>query len=104
MPSGRKRWKRKLRERLFTAQEGKCFWCARDMTFEYKNRGSTPRKSFCTIDHVFPRGDPRRQDMELAAQISKHVAACYACNNKRGNTPFEEFRQRMEEPDGQHLK
>lgn len=97
MPSGRCLWKRRLRKRLHEAQDGKCFWCGCQMTFEYKNRGSTPRKNFCTIDHVFTRGDPRRHDAELAEQISTHVGACYDCNNKRGNTPFEEFKRRMDD-------
>ncbi len=79
----------RLRERLFKAQDGKCFWCGRQMNLT--KRGSTPRKSFCTIDHVFLRGDPRRQDHKLHQRISPHVAACNACNSERGDTPFEEF-------------
>lgn len=64
------------------------------MTLERKTRNRLFRRT-ATLDHVFTRGDPRRSDVGLAQQIATAVASCYECNNKRGDTPFEDFyRQR----------
>lgn len=90
MSSTRSRWKRRRVRALFVAQEGRCFWCDCEMTLERRSRDRLFNHS-ATLDHVFTRGDPRRYERALDDQIVRTVAACYACNNDRGNTPFEEY-------------
>ena len=78
--------KRRRRLKLFIEQNGRCIWCGGKMQISIPADGILP-KNACTIDHVFPKTDPRRNDSSYAGQ--RWVAACYSCNQKRGDMPIE---------------
>jgi 5-methylcytosine-specific restriction endonuclease McrA len=84
------------RLRLFKAQDGKCFHCDCECTMEMlctDGKHHKPYPNTFTIDHVYPRTDPRRLDpTALANVMGMHVVgACSSCNHQRGSMPFEEF-------------
>lgn len=85
--------KRKRLRVLAEAQDNRCFWCGCEMTFERRTRDRMHDNS-ATLDHVFPRGDPRRHEEAFRLYMVTAVAACYRCNNERGSTPFEEYIQK----------
>lgn len=73
------------RERV-KRQGGRCFYCPVVLNFE---TGSKDNPNGVTRDHVTPRskltlmpGDPGRYDI---------VAACWACNQAKGNMSLAEF-------------
>lgn len=75
------RSKRRLRERLFQRQDGKCYWCKEEMELEHfvntklGNLKENPR--FATIEHLLPkyRGGLNGADNCVAAHAH--------CNHKR---------------------
>lgn len=81
------RWKRNRRIVLFQKQGGLCFWCKKPMEIFDQPGGRLPAHA-CTLDHVFPRSDPRRNNAETWSG-QRLVAACFLCNNKRGDQTFE---------------
>lgn len=81
----------RLTAELMIAQHGECYWCGHPMwhprvpsalPFEHQDRDSR-----ATFDHKVPasRGGRRSKD--------NGVAACFSCNNHRGDTSFEEYEQ-----------
>lgn len=67
---------------LCTAQDGRCFYCGREMTWSIGNR-------MATLDHYTPRalgGSNERDNL---------VAACYRCNQWKGDEPGPDFEARM---------
>lgn len=73
------RTRRKRRKDLLANYERRCFWCGCGTT-----RGGKTR---ATVDHMFPRSDARR----IGGVAQPCVLACFRCNSKRGDTPFEIF-------------
>jgi hypothetical protein len=77
------RGKRRLRERLFVEQDGRCYWCKDDMELEHfiktehGNLKENPR--FASIEHLLPK---YRGGMNGAANC---VAAHAHCNHKRAS-------------------
>jgi 5-methylcytosine-specific restriction endonuclease McrA len=55
-----------------------CFWCGR-VTRLTKPQGD---HSAATVDHVYPRGHPRRRDPRK--HLPSFVLACAKCNHERG--------------------
>jgi hypothetical protein len=90
--SSRSSRKTKWRARLHAAQDGRCFYCSVATTMEFKSAGR-PYDHTLTLDHVYPRTDPRRNDPDAEANRMgiRVVGACYRCNNERNDTPFEIF-------------
>lgn len=82
MPSS----KAKKRQALFNSQGGKCSKCGIQCVFERPARGPHPPNMF-TVDHVFPEsgGGP--------TSLSNLVGMCLKCNQKKGPTILEEFKQ-----------
>lgn len=76
-------WKHRKRLALFHDQDERCFWCRVPMVLN-----DTTSPLYCTIDHIYPRGDSRRSKW---LNEPKHVAACVHCNNTRSDTPLETF-------------
>ena len=74
------------REILFRRQDGKCFYCAREMTLEWGSLFSVTR------DHRFPKGRGGR------GMPNNVVGACYRCNGLKKCMTEDEFRARY--PDG----
>lgn len=70
---------RERRWRAAARQNWKCWWCKLPMTKKQN------RENSCTTDHIVPlsRGGPRHGTNE--------VAACFRCNNLRGDLPAETF-------------
>jgi hypothetical protein len=76
--------KRRRRAALFQQQGGLCFWCQCEMQLlpPVPRRKRMP-KDLCTIDHLRDRYHPeRRQRCKPGEQ--RLVAACWECNNRRG--------------------
>lgn len=90
------RRKAKRREKLFHLFDGRCFYCEVEMTLEFKDGKSLPYDHTCTVDHIYPRTDIRRSDPDAEANRigMNKVAACYLCNNTRGDEDFVVFYQR----------
>jgi 5-methylcytosine-specific restriction endonuclease McrA len=57
-----------------------CWYCGRRLIFSKKD---SPRQR--TVDHVVPE----------SAGGDKFVDSCKACNNKKGNSSLEEYREWM---------
>lgn len=73
---------RKLRYKLYCAQQGLCHWCRKPMQWvdtEFWSLRSIP-PDMCTLDHLDPRWHPQRGTRASGRRI---VAACWACNNER---------------------
>lgn len=56
-----------------------CHWCG-----EKTQILMAGADDYATLDHLYPRGDPRRGANEW--DVSKIVLACLKCNLARGNT------------------
>jgi hypothetical protein len=82
------------RTKLFKEQDGKCFYCQKQMIL-YNGHSSKlaldKRKDICTLEHLFPRNDPRRYNFSTGFKGKRVVAACHACNSDRGNQPLEKY-------------
>lgn len=72
---------------LHRDQRGRCHWC--DQPVFLPIRGNPLPPNTATLDHVFTKGDPRRENPPTGS-IS-HVVACFTCNNQRGSMPYDEF-------------
>lgn len=78
--------KRRHRLALFKKQDGICYWCPALMVDPLRSRqpqrvGTKPNPLQCTIDHLDDRYNPVRG---APGHIGRHVAACWTCNNRRG--------------------
>lgn len=79
---------RKRREKLFAAQDGRCFWCQTPVVEmgllyrEMKNIWRMAPPNMATLDHLFDRTHPRRNKPVPGER--RYVLACYACNHYRG--------------------
>jgi 5-methylcytosine-specific restriction endonuclease McrA len=69
---------RRLARRAFYRQRGLCFWCKRPMMLGGHGGNGVCDPLTATADHVKPVWDGGRT---LPGNI---VAACYACNQQRG--------------------
>lgn len=68
--------RRRIRQRMFNEQWGKCHWCDRRMTLDI--RPNPPFPNYATFDHVIAQaegGSGRRENLRLA---------CWECNQRRG--------------------
>lgn len=52
--------------------------------------------SMVTLDHIYAKGDPRRQ---MAFHDGMHVAACWRCNNDRSKYQYTGKRRVAEIPE-----
>ena len=79
--------RRRLRDRLFSEQHGKCFYCTRKMSTRPWHLIPGRVASFAaTFDHIIPTS--------LGGSVSLYhntVLACNQCNNERGNRDAREF-------------
>lgn len=75
----------KRRLRLYLEQDGLCFYCHAVMTFHSQVRDPGGRR--ITTDHLVPLSKGGRY------RYSNEVAACYACNNTRGDADWWTFYQ-----------
>lgn len=64
--------KRKQKDKMFTAQEGRCYLCGEPMS--YDGVGNYP-----TLDHIRPRGQGGSNDTANLA------LACLACNQAKAD-------------------
>lgn len=69
---------------LYRRFAGRCFYCDRQVLYRHEACGGKQHLRL-TRDHLIPRS---RGGSDGAANI---VAACYACNNRRGCRPWLEF-------------
>lgn len=72
-------YKRRKIIRLYEQQEGLCFYCKSPMALEPRPADGKVASNLATIEHLTPRsrGGTLRD--------SNTVAACYQCNNDRGD-------------------
>lgn len=68
------------RDKLYAIQEGKCYWCHRFMIPTWQHSGGKQPNALCTIDHLDEKFTPYRGKYK---NISRTVAACFECNQKR---------------------
>lgn len=66
--------------KLFNQQAGICPYCGDKMFLDNKNSGKS-----ATIEHLIPKskGGPSKE--------FNYMAACYECNQERGNKPLGPF-------------
>ena len=77
--------RRQKRERLFNEQDGRCYWCGRQMrllTFQPKAGQKSP-DDMATLEHLDSRLSPSRGMFGHGAK--RVVAACYRCNHTRAS-------------------
>lgn len=67
------------RRRLWKAQGGLCYYCAKPTRFVIYPPGHTPRKRDATLDHVIPKSLGG-----VNAPRKNCVMACLQCNHERG--------------------
>lgn len=72
---------KRRRAELYQQQGGKCFWCQGQMR-QLKTDGGPFPDDLCTLDHLRNRYHPGR--LEPTTGETRYVAACYACNHRRG--------------------
>ena len=78
-------------DRLMQEGEGRCHWCGVPVILRRPD-GNMPKKAEkATIDHVYPRGDPRRAYVLNDRTRIYTVLSCFTCNNNRGNLPYTAF-------------
>lgn len=63
--------KRKWKETILINQDGKCFYCKKDLTFDE-----------ATIDHKIPRSKGGKNSFKNL------VVACFNCNQEKGDNLF----------------
>src|SRR5690349_4648441 len=80
------------RKKAFRDQNGRCFWCDREMTKRPGAKRSwplsgrwPPPRNFATADHLILSSDGGRDDE------TNIVAACYDCNHNRRNLRVSEW-------------
>lgn len=75
---------------LFVEQGGRCHWCERPVRLEIT--GTPLPDDIGTLDHVYAKGDPRRDNHALRPHNAiAEILACHACNNERGNMLYDDF-------------
>lgn len=78
-----------LKREIWERDNYTCFYCLTNMQESYERwrAGNAKRMHVrgLTVDHVIPRSK--------GGPFSKEnlITSCYACNNARGNRPFEEY-------------
>lgn len=75
-----------IRKRLWSAQQGKCFYCERPTVIRKIKSGVRQPGNLATLDHVVPLSMDGR-----FAPTQNCVVACRACNHARGNMPQDDF-------------
>jgi hypothetical protein len=68
------------RRRVLWRRDPRCFWCGVVTTFATHGRPDS-----ATVDHLYPRGHPRRSDPRK--HLPPVVLSCYGCNQERGAKP-----------------
>jgi hypothetical protein len=58
-------------------RDPRCFWCGRVTNYDTAGRGNS-----ATLEHVYPRGHPRRSDPDK--HLPPTLLACHKCNTERG--------------------
>jgi 5-methylcytosine-specific restriction endonuclease McrA len=79
-----------LREELFWAQNGSCYYCEENMVY---GPGTMREPKLATIEHLTPLARGGTWDRENL------VAACHECNNRKGNRTEAEYREWMKAND-----
>ena len=78
---------KKLRQRLFKNQGGKCYYCGRScFNFKLVNGGEDPRISHprrASLEHIIPKRRERKIDC--------FVMCCHQCNEQRGSKKLRKF-------------
>lgn len=77
---------KRARARLASKQKWKCYYCGCKMFYQYLDGGGTLKPNALTLDHLTPR-----KKKNLYCDMQNAVAACFACNNKRGDRPWATF-------------
>lgn len=67
------------RLKLWKAQGGLCFYCAKPTRFVLYPKGHVPRKMDATLDHVIPKSNGGAM-----SPTKNCVVACLKCNHERG--------------------
>jgi len=79
--------KRRARRLRFVEQDGLCWWCAKPMIWvdvvPMPTKETKPDPATCTLEHLYPKGHPRRGAMNGGFE-RRWVAACFKCNQSRG--------------------
>ena len=83
-----------LRIRLSEAQNHRCAYCGCKMDLAGAPIGAEPPPNMATVDHVVPRS---KGGHKLWSNL---VAACFRCNNLRGDMDARRFARIMGSPRG----
>lgn len=81
-----------FKQRMWMEQNKKCYWCGRQIEFHTHVDGVPIPANAVTVDHIYPVNHPVRQGYKKRGESSPFVIACFACNNNRGNMPFDEYK------------
>lgn len=77
-----------VKARMLEEQQGRCHWCDAPLTL---NHHGVRGHRFATVDHIFPKGDPRRATLYQQQLVVTRVLACLKCNTSRGSMPYDDF-------------
>lgn len=77
--------KRQSKVAKFLRQDGKCYWCGRDMVLTFAKKHGR-RGDLATFEHLVSRISEERGKRSSAARV---VLACRRCNNARGAQEYE---------------
>lgn len=79
-----------LREQLYDAQGGKCFWCNNDAWLPTEGYKTTPSPTMATVDHLL---DGLAKKMRLEFYGDRIVVmACLQCNSDRNKLMHEIYK------------
>lgn len=70
---------------LFKDQNGKCYYCKKNMLFTISIQFNKQPKNLATIEHIYHKFDEQRK------KKGRWVLACYECNQKKGKEKEREF-------------
>lgn len=80
-----------LKQMLMQQCNGRCHWCDKPVHIVMRKKGDGLPHDGATVDHVYPRNDPRRQEFAFQKSVITLVLSCYRCNTTRGDTPYDDF-------------
>lgn len=84
-PGSQKRRATLYRRRAFYEQDARCFWCDGDLYWAHSRMARIVPNQRVSAEHLIPHSKGGRTERKNI------VAACYGCNQERGNTDVSEW-------------
>jgi hypothetical protein len=76
---------------LILRDNSQCHWCGKDVKKYTLKHGQAHPHNMATVDHVYPKNDPRRAERASDPAFINHILSCHTCNMRRGNLPYSVF-------------